>query len=84
MRWLKKIINHLFKTKLTTTQFYLLREICRRKNCAQCNFLVAYVNWWCSNNDACEARGTNIPGVYHCTYWKPNKKFIKWKLKNKS
>ena len=82
MKWLRRIINRLFKTKLTTTQFHILREIYRRRNCAQCNFLVAYINWWCSNDDACEMRGTNIPGVCHCPYWKPNRKFIRRKIKN--
>ena len=84
VKWLKKIINSLFKTKLTTTQFRLLREIYRRKSCVHCGFLVAYVNWWCSNNDACKARGTKIPGICHCPRWKPNKKFIKLDIKNKS
>ena len=84
VKWLKKIINRLFKTKLTTTQFHLLREIYRQRNCAHCGFLVAYVNWWCSNNDTCIARDTNIPDIYHCSYWKPNKKFIKLDIKNKS
>ena len=81
---LKKIINRLFKTKLTTIQFRFLREIYRRRSCAYCGFLVAYVNWWCSNNDTCIARGTNIPGVCNCPYWKPDKKFIKLDIKNKS
>lgn len=84
IKLLKKIINCLFKTKLTTEQFHILRDIYRRRNCAHCDFLVAYVNWWCSNNNACIARGTNIPGVCHCPYWKPDKKFIKLYIKNKS
>lgn len=81
MKWLKKIINHLFKTKLTTTQLHLTREIYERRNCAHCGFLVAYITWWCYNNDACKARGTSIPGVNHCPYWKPDKKFIRQKLR---
>ena len=81
MKWLKKIINRLFKTRLTATQFHLLREIYRRRNCAQCNFLVAYINWWCSNNDACKMRDTDIAGGCHCPYWKPNRESIKTKLR---
>ena len=26
-------------------------------------------------------RDTNIPGVCHCPYWKPDKKFIKREIK---
>lgn len=68
VKLLKKIINSLFKTKLTTTQFHIIREIYRRRNYAHCGFLVTYIHWWYSNNDACKARGTNIPGVCHCSY----------------
>lgn len=81
MTWLKKIINRLFKTRLTTAQFYLLREIYRRRSCANCGFIVEYLSWWCLNNDAWKARGTRIPGVCHCPYWKPNKKFIRRKIR---
>lgn len=84
MKWLKKIINHLFKTRLTTAQFYLLREIYRWRDCAHCSFCVEYISWWCSNNDACKARGTKIPGVCHCPYWKPDKKFIRQEAKKQN
>ena len=82
MKWLKKIINRLFKTKLTTTQFHLLREIYKRRNCVHCDFFLAHINGWCSNNKARKARNTKIPG-YYCPYWKPDKKFIKLDIKNK-
>lgn len=82
LKWLKKIINRLFKIKLTTAQLHFLRNIYRRRGCVHCGFLVAYANWWCSNNDACEMRGTSIPGVCHCPYWKPDRKFIKRELRN--
>ena len=81
MKWLNKIINRLFKTKLTTTQFRLLREIYRRRSCVHCDFFLAHINGWCSNNNACIARGTNIPGIYHYPYWKPDKKFIRRDIK---
>ena len=83
MKWLKKIINRLFKTKLTTTQFHLLREIYKRRNCVHCDFFLAYINGWCSNNDACKVRDTNIPSVCHCPYWKPDKKFIRREIRKK-
>lgn len=81
MKWSKKIINRLFKTKLTTTQLHLAREIYKGRSCAHCGFLVAHINWWCSNNDASKVRGTKIPGVYHCPYWKPDRKYIRQKLR---
>lgn len=78
---LKKIVNRIFKTRLTTAQLHLLRDIYRWRDCAHCSFLVEGVSWWCSNNDACQMRDTNIPGVCHCPYWKPDKKFIKREIK---
>lgn len=80
-KWFKKIINRIFKTRLTKAQLYLLRYIYRQRDCAHCGFLVAYVSWWCSNKEACKTRGTKIPGVCHCPYWKPDKKFIRRKLR---
>ena len=82
MKWLKKIINRLFKTKLTTTQFHFLRKIYRRRSCVHCDFSITYINRWCSNNNASKIRDMNIQG--DCPYWKPDKKFIKLDIKNKS
>lgn len=47
------------------------------RSCYDCSFLVAKVNWWCSNKDAIKARGTAIPGCIHCPYWKPEMSMIK-------
>ena len=80
-RYLRKILNRFFNKKLITAKFLFLRKEYRRRNCASCNFLVGYINWWCSNKDACKMRGTNIPGVCHCPYWKPARKYIKRKLR---
>ena len=89
MKWLKKIIHRLFKTRLTTAQFHLLREIYRRRSCKYCSFLIPCNGGWeCRNKLACEMRGMSIPGVCHCPYpgvchcpyWKPDRKFIGRKL----
>lgn len=80
-RYINKFLNKLFNRKLTTVQFLFLRKEYRRRNCASCSFLVAYINWWCSNKNAWELRNTNIPSVCHCPYWKPNRKYIKQKLR---
>lgn len=48
-----------------------------RRSCYDCGWLKAYVSWWCTNPEAKRVRGTSIPGVYHCPYWKADEKFIK-------
>lgn len=82
MKWLKKIINRLFKTRLTTAQFTFLRNICKERKCTYCEFLVPYFGGWrCSNEDACKMDGIFFLSKYCCPYWKPDKKFIKRKLR---
>ena len=41
-----------------------------RRSCYDCGWLKAYVSWWCTNPEARKARGSAIPGIYHCSYWK--------------
>ena len=48
-----------------------------RRSCHDCGWLKAYVSWWCTNPEAKKARGTAIPGVYHCPYWKLDEEYIK-------
>lgn len=55
-----------------------------RRSCYDCGWLKAYVSWWCTNPEARKARGSAIPGIYHCPYWKGDKEFMeecrrKWK-----
>lgn len=55
-----------------------------RRSCYDCGWLKAYVSWWCTNPEAKRVRGTAIPGVYHCPYWKADEDFMaecrkKWK-----
>ncbi len=52
-----------------------------RKHCADCAFLVGYVNWWCRNEEAIKFRGTKIPGVVKCPFWSPDWKHIDKKYK---
>lgn len=40
------------------------------KRCFDCFWLVGYVSWWCTNDEAIEQRGTSIPGVHSCSFWK--------------
>lgn len=41
------------------------------RGCSDCAHLEAHVSWWCKSADALKARGTNIPGVINCPFWKP-------------
>jgi len=41
----------------------------QRRACKDCAYLTGYVNWWCKNESAREARGTSIPGISGCEHW---------------
>jgi hypothetical protein len=45
-----------------------------KRCCADCKYLKAAVSWWCTSKNAIDVRGTSIPGVKNCPYWKPAKK----------
>lgn len=49
----------------------------KRKSCYDCAFLKENLSLWCGNEEAKKARGTSIPGVCMCRYWKPDWKQIK-------
>ncbi len=40
------------------------------KSCYDCTYCQAAVSWWCVNVEAVECRGTAIPGVIKCPFWK--------------
>ena len=40
-----------------------------KRECYDCKHLQAYVSWWCTNEEATKARGTNIPPTTNCPYW---------------
>ena len=48
-----------------------------KRSCDSCHYLIAKVNFWCSNEDAKEYRGTSIPGVCKCKFWKKSEKLVK-------
>jgi len=45
-------------------------EKARRGDCRDCWYLRGAVNLWCGNEEAAARRGTYIPGVRNCPYWK--------------
>ena len=40
-----------------------------KRSCYDCRSCKAAVSWWCTNEQAVEARGTKIPGVTNCPFW---------------
>lgn len=38
--------------------------------CVDCRHMVGAVHWWCGNEDAIKWRGTSLPGVHSCPFWK--------------
>jgi hypothetical protein len=69
--------------QLTEDQRRNIRDILTNTNCAYCKHLVSKVSWWCSNEDAIKARGTRLPGVINCPYFKIDKNYTRKELKIK-
>ena len=67
--------------RLTKEQQRIVRDILTNKQCAYCRYLVSHFSWWCDNEKAIAARGTRIPGVIHCPYFKIDKNYVRKKLK---
>lgn len=44
------------------------------KRCSDCFYCRGAVNLWCTNEEAAKYRGTRIPGVRNCHFWKPCRK----------
>jgi hypothetical protein len=42
----------------------------KRRSCHDCRYCLAAVNLWCVNRRAIEHRGTALPGVQNCQFWK--------------
>ena len=45
------------------------------RRCSDCAHMRGYVSWWCTSPEAKEYRGTSIPGVCECPFWKPCSKW---------
>ena len=46
-----------------------------KRSCSGCGFMTSALSHWCTNKDAIEARGTTLPGIIKCDYWKDKKSF---------
>jgi len=66
---------------MTAGQIRKVRIIYKDRHCAYCGWLKSALSWWCTNTAAIKARGTSIPPVCHCPFWKPDKNYIKKELK---
>jgi len=42
----------------------------KKRRCYDCGYLVGRVTLWCNNAKAIEFRGTQIPGIRNCQFWK--------------
>lgn len=69
--------------QLTEDQRRNIREILDDKSCTYCKYLISHISWWCDNESAFKARGTRIPGVIHCPYFKLDKDYTRKELKIK-
>lgn len=45
-----------------------------RRSCYDCDYLIGYINLWCTSKEAIDYRGTSIPGCIKCIYWKLHEK----------
>ena len=77
----RKIVG--FKRRpLIKEEIHFVKSLYANRGCAYCDFMVAHVNWWCSNKEAIKARHSAIPEVIHCPYWKPDKEYIRKEMKS--
>lgn len=80
--FMKNFCNN--KKGFTALQIFVVRRIYKKRQCAYCGYLKsAFFSWLCTNKEAIEQRGTLIPGIRNCHYWKPNKKCIYKYLKSR-
>ena len=68
--------------KLSVEEIKIIKNIYTDKTCGYCYYLKSVVSLWCYNKDAVKFRNTMIPGICNCKFWKPDKKYIRKKLKN--
>ena len=69
--------------KLTKDQQKVVRDILTNRSCSYCKYLVSHISWWCGNENAINVRGTRIPGVIHCPYFKVDKSYVRKELNTK-
>lgn len=75
------MFRHLLGRKgLTASEIGHVRNAYGRRCCSDCSHVVEYVNLWCSNADAINARYSNIPDVCGCPYWSPDKRRIRSRM----
>ena len=73
----RKLFGRFRKSKpITPATFHRIRDIYRARNCSCCVYQRAAVNWWCFNKQASET------GCSNCSYWRPDRCFIRETLKD--
>jgi hypothetical protein len=64
-----KQLTHRERKTLTDKEYYSYPPE-ERKECCDCTYLKSKISWWCTNQAAIDWRGTAIPGVALCPFWK--------------
>lgn len=66
---------------MTSAQVAFIRKVYEDRACAYCGKLRSAVSWWCGSEEAIAARHTAIPGIIHCPFWAPDKRYVRAELK---
>ena len=47
-------------------------KACVRKYGPDCAYLTSALSYWCTHKECIKERGTSIPGIMNCKYYKPH------------
>lgn len=76
-----KLFRKREQNALIPVQVAFVRKVYEDRACVYCGKIRSAVSEWCGSEEAIAARHTAIPGVIHCPYWVPDKRYIRAKLK---
>lgn len=77
-----KLFRKRKQSTLTPAQVAFVRKVYEDRACACCGHLRSAVSLWCGSAEAIAVRHTAIPGIIHCPFWAPDKRFIRAELKS--
>ena len=76
-----KLFRKRKQNTLTPAQVVFVRKVYEDCACTYCGKIRSAVSEWCGSEEAIAVRHTAIPGIIHCSFWAPDKAFIRAKLK---
>ena len=53
-------------------------QACMRRSGPNCKYLTSALSYWCTNKACSRFRGTTIPGIINCPYYRPVDKPSLW------